>query len=53
MLKSQENLDTAIQNLKDAISARESLREGLTETEKIFIFDTQQNDLSQSATSLH
>jgi len=42
IIKSQENLDTAIQHLKDAISARESLREGLTETEKIFIFDTLQ-----------
>ena len=42
IIKSQENLDTAIQHLKDAISARESLREGLTETEKVFIFDTQQ-----------
>ena len=41
-IESQENLDKAIQNLKDAISARESLREGLTETEKIFIFDTLQ-----------
>ncbi|MEG4423658.1 MULTISPECIES: CHAT domain-containing tetratricopeptide repeat protein [unclassified Microcoleus] len=42
IIKSQENLDTAIPHLKDAISARESLREGLTETEKVFIFDTQQ-----------
>ncbi|CBN55058.1 MULTISPECIES: CHAT domain-containing tetratricopeptide repeat protein [Kamptonema] len=40
--EAQENLDKAIQNLKTAISVRESLREGLTETEKVFIFDTQQ-----------
>ncbi len=40
--EAQENLDKAIQNLKTAISVRESLRDKLTETEKVFIFDTQQ-----------
>ncbi|MBW4548334.1 MAG: CHAT domain-containing protein [Symplocastrum torsivum CPER-KK1] len=40
--EAQENLNKAIQNLEGAISVRESLRKGLTETEKVFIFDTQQ-----------
>jgi CHAT domain-containing protein len=40
--ESQENLDKAIKNLHEAISVRESLRERLTDTEKILIFDTQQ-----------
>jgi|GEM_PF-1434787 len=41
--ESQKYISDAIQNLKDAMNVRESLREGLTETEKIYIFDTQQN----------
>ncbi|MEH2105930.1 tetratricopeptide repeat protein [Nostoc sp.] len=41
--EAQENLDQAIKNLNEAIGVRESLREGLTEIEKVFIFDTQQN----------
>lgn len=40
--EAQDNLDEAIRNLKSAMSVRESLRQELTETEKVFIFDTQQ-----------
>ena len=40
--EAQENLVKAIQNLESAMSVRESLRQRLTETEKVFIFDTQQ-----------
>jgi len=40
--EAQENLNKAIQNLESAMSVRESLRQELTETEKVFIFDTQQ-----------
>jgi CHAT domain-containing protein len=33
----------AITNIEEAINVRKSLREELTDTEKVFIFDTQQN----------
>jgi len=41
--EAKENLNRAIENLKEAIDVRESLRNRLTDAEKVFIFDTLQS----------